>query len=513
VSDGFTLRAPWYVRERGQFDLNDPRSLRPSLQKYGSSQFVKQLLADPRDSLQFLAEDRWSYPVPITPTTAHGRERFATYKLHTTKIRKLFQPTHDRYYTVVVEVFCDQPGLPRAGKRTDLEVGFVMRRHQARLVGDPKKVRQLARNYLVKAAQQSYGVLPSATFEDSTDVYYAEEAWQQEFSEDNGDLLSAVKADHQVQAWLVNDAGGVWRDLGADPEPGEKPRVEEEVAMFRLPADPAGCDPDGSRSLWFGVVPTYSGEHWTAPDGTLATKLDEHEIYEIVCFVRQRRPPAERDCPPLVWWGKPTRPFRLAAPFDPDGTKNRSVTITTPDLRRLAARAGQKLGPGGVRIVTPPGSGLPPPPVSALSSPTKQSLGAGDSICFFAFELFFLVALFLFLLFLPIIVILFQLWWMLALRFCIPPSISFTVLATFLAGGGDLPGTGPAQDKAIDDIVQFSGAAAVIKNAPDFQPPPGGGPTAFADLVSGIHPDNSAEPERPPVALSKPQDPMCSPMT
>ena len=28
-------------------------------------------------------------------------------------IRKLFQPSHDRFYAVVVEVFCDHDGLPR----------------------------------------------------------------------------------------------------------------------------------------------------------------------------------------------------------------------------------------------------------------------------------------------------------------------------------------------------------------------------------------------------------------
>ena len=55
--------------------------------------------------------------MPITLTNAHGRERFATHKLHTTKMRKLFQPTHDRYYAVVVEVFCDEPGLA-AGRAT-----------------------------------------------------------------------------------------------------------------------------------------------------------------------------------------------------------------------------------------------------------------------------------------------------------------------------------------------------------------------------------------------------------
>ena len=61
MSTGFVLRAPWYVRERHQLDLNDAAALRPTVQKYGSSGFVAQLLADPRDSLQFQAEDRWRY--------------------------------------------------------------------------------------------------------------------------------------------------------------------------------------------------------------------------------------------------------------------------------------------------------------------------------------------------------------------------------------------------------------------------------------------------------------------
>ena len=45
------------------------------------------------------------------------------------------------------------------------------------------------------------------------------------------------------------------------------------------------------------------------------------------------------------------------------------------------------------------------------------------------------MAFFLFLMFLPIVVLAFQLWWMLALRFCIPPSIGFSAMADFLATG------------------------------------------------------------------------------
>src|SRR6202040_3965424 len=45
-------------------------------------------------------------------------------------------------------------------------------------------------------------------------------------------------------------------------------------------------------------------------------------------------------------------------------------------------------------------------------------------ICFFMIPLFTIVALFLFNLFLPVVLLVFQLWWMLALKLCIPPSAS-----------------------------------------------------------------------------------------
>src|SRR5262249_11543228 len=48
-----------------------------------------------------------------------------------TRILKLFQPSHDRYYAVTVEVFCDLPGLPRAVGHTELELGMVVRRSTA----------------------------------------------------------------------------------------------------------------------------------------------------------------------------------------------------------------------------------------------------------------------------------------------------------------------------------------------------------------------------------------------
>ena len=108
--------------------------------------------------------------------------------------------------------------------------------------------------------------------------------------------------------------------------------------------------------------------------------------------------------------------------MDPQGTSKRTTSITLPDLRRLAARAGQPLGPGGVRIVTPPQSQLVFNPFKGIPDAGAGAIGAGGGICTFALELFFIVAFFLFLMFLPIVVFAFQLWWMLALRFCIPPG-------------------------------------------------------------------------------------------
>jgi len=284
--------------------------------------------------------------------------------------------------------------------------------------------------------------------------------------------------------------------------------------MWRLPPRPEDCAAAQTRSLWFGLVPTYSAEHWTDDQKVLQTKLDEHAIYQLRCIVTQRRPPGQEHCPPIADISEPSRPLRLAAAFDPDGTKNRTISITAPDLRRLAARAGQKQGPGGLRISTPPNSALPPVDFKSIPNAGIGKVGAGGSICTFAFELFFIVALFLFLLFLPIIVLAFQLWWMLALRFCIPPSISFTALAQFFAGGGLLtnlvPGPSPPFDAAraaeLDAALGITNAAAAL-NATGSQFK--GHDAEVGDLVAGINPEDAQTTPVPPVHRVTPPDPLC----
>ena len=516
---GFVLRTPWYVRERGHFGLRDPRALRPNIQMYDGTDFVKRLLADPRDSLHWTADDRWSYPVAVTPQpTAHGRARLATSKLITTRLRKLYQPSHNRFYAVVVEVFCDEPGLPRAGPHNDIDVRFVMRRQRTSVSGEPRPTRRLARNLLVDlAAQQQTELTGAEVPEDVRDLWWADHAWRQAFEENNRDLLDQVIADSSQEGWFTGtSAPPVWKRL----DEVSASDVEQEFPMWRLPRRPEDCDAAGTRSMWFGIIPTYSGDHFVR-NRTVHPKLDDRAIYEVRCFVRQKPPPGREQCPPKIFWGKSSEPFRLASPMDPQGTSKRTITITQPDLRRLAARAGQKQGPGGVRIVTPPQSQLVFNPFKGIPRPGSGAIGAGGGNCTFALELLFIVAFFLFLLFLPIVVFAFQLWWMLALRFCFPPSASFQMLADFFAQGNLLTGlsatqtadfnlqfgldsaTLPATDRHPGWAARLDGAtdstgAHIFSNDPNF----------VNALIVGTDPTKAVLPTPPPPE-SKPGDPLC----
>jgi hypothetical protein len=487
---------------------------------YDGTDFVTRLTVDPGDSLEFGPDDRWSYPVPVTPSpTAHGRERFITSRLVRTDLRKLYQPSHTRFYAVVVEVFCDAPGLPRAGSHTDFDVTFVMRRQHTSIAGDPRAVRKLARRVLNELAkEQPDGTSMGTPDLDAHEVWWASEANRLQFEEDNAALFDDVEAHTEEQAWMVGPAGGQWRLVGSPPAPGRPPKdAEEHLPMWRLPPRTDVCDAANTRSLWFGLVPTYAADHWTDENGKIQPKLDDHAIYQLRCVVTKRPARGHEHCPPKRDESAPTQPFRLAAAYDPDGTKNRTISITAPDLRRLAARAGQRQGPGGLRISSPPNSSLSPVDFKSIPGAGLGRPGGG-AVCTFAFELFFIVAFFLFLLFLPIVVLAFQLWWMLALRFCIPPSLSFGLVADFFAAGGLLTnlnfgGPNPAEAAALDEIIGVHDAAtALLQQGPDATLPPEFlvDPEGLtADLVSGIDPaDAQLEPEPPPHLITPP-DPLC----
>jgi hypothetical protein len=519
LAHAIALRAPWYVCERGEFDRFDPRSFRPALQKYDSSDFVERLLRDPTDSVKFdEVDDVWGYPcfVPVAER-GPGRLRFATHRMVRPGPRKLFQPSHDRFYAVVIELFCDDPGLPRPGSAADgLEVGFVVRRQTLIINADTRTIRRMARDLTTQlvAAQQDR-VARRLPDRDIDDVLLGQ------LADDACILPDGVKATTRTQAWMVGSGGHArWRDLGT-PVPAGVVVRESQYPMWRLPVPEDGCKAAATRSLWFGLVPTYSSERadpfddpGKKPEDRTdkgAPRFDEHAIYQVRCFARRRPAAGKEDCPPQVSWSDPTASYRLAPPFDPDGTKNHSVSITMPDFRAVAARAGQAPGPGGVTITSPPGSQMTFDPGNG--SPTGGSVG-GDvpRVCTFALEIFMIVAFFLFSMFLPIVMLLFQLWWMLALRFCLPPAVAaMNLLATHFQTVGDIsklpaqPQAGKAGEGHLDELLGGKGLTARLK-LPESKFPLDAGP----DVLATIDPDKAVKPvPGVPVDDEPRTDPLC----
>ena len=209
TSTGFQLRAPWYIRERGDFGLRDARSLRPSIQTYAGVDFVDRIIADPTMYLKLTPEDYWGQPVPVSPFGT-GRSRLATHKIVRTEMRKLFQPTHDRFYTVVVEVFCDQPGLPRAGLHDDIEVGFVMRRQAVTFGSNGQSVRKLATKLVRDMAKaQGVDIVAGEPDSDIRELWWSDAA-AKAFAQENRSLIDEVRPMTARQAWVKAGPTGHW---------------------------------------------------------------------------------------------------------------------------------------------------------------------------------------------------------------------------------------------------------------------------------------------------------------
>lgn len=502
-----TIRAPWYVCERGGFDRFDPRALPPAIQKYDTSDFVGRLVADPRDSLQFDEDaDLWSYAVPIpVANRGAGRLRLATHEFLRPGPCKLYQPSHDRFYAVVAELFCDAPGLPRPAPGDTVQLGLVLRRRQLTSTVSERELRRMGRdlrNELLAAAGKP---TPRAV-----------------------DGLRRNLVQEQTQAWMLDGLGGRgWVTVDQNGRPVAEAAVgltEQVLPMWRLPPTADACPAARTRSLWFGLVPTSSADHESPFDAELhlpvspgAPRLDDRTVYEIRC--RAIRPPerGREHCPPEMFWSEPTAPFKLAAFFDPEGTRNHTASVTMPDLRAVAARAGQPPGPGGLAITTPTGSGLSFDPDNG--TPSNGSVGgAAPRVCTFALELFMIVAFFVFSLFLPVVVFLFQLWWLLLLRFCLPPATEAMALlsAHFAAGGtlATLPDTAPlpppGQQRTADrsDFDELLGAAGVTKRLAAAGS--GFDPAIAPHLLRAVDPAGRILPGRLHPE-SRPPDPLCRP--
>ncbi len=516
----YALLSPWYQRVRDEVNVLATAARQPAIQKYVKADFTQRLVADPRDSIAFdPVEDSWTYSVPIgavpgkVPTKRQGLS--GRIQVHS-GLRKLYQPSHERFYTVVVELVCDEPGFPLASKSDGLTVGFVVRRIVTGFGGRDSDLRDLAR----KVTDNLAAAETKSSFPDADDFLGVSSLVQLETAIDddrdefllaNADLIASAAITTTRQMWAHDEEGTFsWlpvqkQEPGAAPAPPRvhvgdpEPPTELSLPMWRLPASDT-CEAAGHRSLWFGVVPTYSSDR----DGSGAPRFDDESTYFIQCFVRKDPPRGHEHCPPQIWWSDETRPYRLAAFFDPEGTKNRSVRVKLPDLRSLAARAGGANG-GGVEFERPPRSALQFGPAGKTPT-TGTTNNTSTEICTFAIELPTIVAMFLFSLFLPIVVFIFQLWWLLLLRFCWPPKAEVIVaLQAFFATNPPVPVTDGPTRRAIGDlfgVTEDDGQAVIDRTGSA-----GTARTVLHDVVGATlsPPPDPVVPEPEP----KPDDPLC----
>jgi hypothetical protein len=475
------LVAPWYRwRRQGVPASRTPRETRPVFQKYDTGDLVNAFLADPQRSLRFLPDDDLVTrvappppppelpPLPADPKgvfTGRKRRLSDTYTVPT-GIRKLYLDTHKRFYLVVCELHCDAPGFPSARRDDVCEAGFVIRRRRAEC---PPEDEQQAARILAGVADASAELaqldrLAAERVADGdgaagwpraarvalgrTRAAAAERLWRQR------QALRAWAATTGVglatDGWMPSpfDRVGAWQQVPDRPET----LTEAPYPLYPLEPDPGARDHAGQGvSIYFGIVPTGGAE--TAADGT--ARFDDRSLYEVRCFVRRHRPQCPRtggrnDCNGPLTWSRPTECYQLAAHFDLKGTANRPVTIRQPDLPALQAQAaGLAAGQGAaVTFAAPPGSSFSfKTPGKLPERPGDVELNQGEEVCSFAIPLIMLVATFVFNLFLPIVVFLLNLWFLLRLKFCVPPSAE--VGANLTAELALLP-DGIADDRATD---------------------------------------------------------------
>ena len=435
------LVAPWWHWPLRTDASPEPvRHTAPVLQKYDEPDFVDRFLKDPQHRLAFTHDTDEVATVDVSQAVPRRTP---------SGLRKVFLPSHHRHYLVTCSLHCDTTGFPRVDRDSTCEAGFVVRRQQATVsaadsAASRKAIRTLAAARRKRAPAEAQlaaarnagplGLLRATALEGrlrSLDAVVAEaEAALRSWAAEAG-------VARQLQGWIPRPPTSNSPGNGSWSAVDELPDGCVEATFPLYPLIPAtrdvGHDAAGG-SIWFGVVPTGSAD---VDDGGTA-RFDDTSVYEIRCFVRRHRAVCPRDgghCTCPTTWSEPTAPYRLASHFDLEGTSNKPVTVQLPSLADLKADTFRLMpGNGGVKFSIPPGSGLG---VKANSMTLAPDLGGGQ-ICSFPIPLITIVAKFVFELFLPIVVVVFQLWWMLALRFCIPPDVSIGADASLQADLADL---------------------------------------------------------------------------
>ena len=454
------LVAPWYRWER-QFadEQRKPRQTRPVFQKFHEADFVKGFVKDPQHSLVFEEDVDRVFNVKLTDapslnTTPFGGRFTRLYvpnpseegqpkvakeaSLVPTGIRKLYLDTHKRYYLVVCELHCDAPGFPTTTPDQVCQAGFVVRRRSFDFPnGVKKEAVGLLQNIMglqatIAQFEQTIPVRGMAARRRKRMIQKLKAAgeFESKKAELHAELLTARQELRQWkdvngvtpihEGWVPGefDNIGSWQLVEESPQP----LTESTFPLYPLFPDPNVPDHSGhGRNIYFGVVPTSSLD--TDSHGT--ARFDHRSLYEIRCFVRRHKPDCPRqdeapDCPGELVWSEPTESYQLASPNDLIGTSQRPITIQMPDLAELAAQVTtlplSKLAP--MKVVQPQSLQF------SVNDGKAENGGVGfPQICFFAIPLITIVALFVLNLFLPIVVFLFGLFFLLRLKFCIPPSI------------------------------------------------------------------------------------------
>lgn len=450
----WTLTGPWW-RWPSAGSGGDPRATPPALQMYDASDPVSVFLKDPQDALAFGAQDEVQSLHRVTDAA-----KPALYRATPGGTRKLFLATHRRFYLVVCELHCDRPGLPSVRREKACQVGMVVRRRRlrfaaaaageaARLVAESGRIqaqvaridRQEGRRVLAKrnrmAATGAARALAGTAVQAAAPVAEVLRGERRRRREALLAELAAVRAElatwqqaagaHTVaEGWIPSGSAsvGAWEAVPETPEEV----VEEVYPLTPLVPDPRdGAHHGVGKTIYFGLLPTGGREM----DPAGRPRWDASTRYEVRCFARRHRCGCPRtdepnDCGGELVWSAPTEVYQLAGHFDPVGTGNQAVDIQLPDFRELSASLGARLP---VSMTAPPGSSLLFSNEKEL--PTDGSVAESAQICFFSIPLITIVATFVLKIFLPIVVFLFGLWWMLSLRFCIPPSISFSAGASF----------------------------------------------------------------------------------
>jgi len=433
------------------------RLSRPVIQKYDSPKLVNDFIKDPQRCLKFVDDDLvhsvQDRPGP-SESLAHRLFRLGArrdgasiidkqYLPDGTDTRKIFLNTHKRFYLVVCSIHCDAPGFPKVGREKICQAGLVVRRRAIKTPADcVTEIRptikalastraQLGRvNQLTEleavAVGATSGASGGATFSSAKleSLVKTRASLQALLTQERArfeDWVTKYKVVPELHGWFPSPGGfdkvGCW---GKVQEMPQELGLESTSPLYPLIAsdnDPWHAGQFGT--IYFGLLPTSS--HECNEQGV--SRFDDQEFYEVRCWVTRHKVPHDADqpcpCPDGMFWSLPTRPYKLASHFDLTGTSNQPVTIQLPDLNELAAQAKPSLGVG---FAKPPGSLM----VTGDSSgkPISQGQSGKFEICFFPIPLITIVATFVFQLFLPIIMLLFQLWWMLALKLCIPPEIS-----------------------------------------------------------------------------------------